>query len=27
VLLGHLARQFGLALEPAAELPDLTDAA
>ena len=27
VLLGHLARQFGLDLEPAAELPDLTDAA
>jgi lipoyl(octanoyl) transferase len=27
VLLGHLACQFGLALEPAAELPDLTDAA
>lgn len=27
VLLGHLARQFGLDLQPAAELPDLTDAA
>jgi len=27
VLLGHLARQFGLDLQPAADLPDLTDAA
>ena len=25
VLLGHLARQFGLDLQPAADLPDLTD--
>lgn len=27
VLLGHLARQFGLDLQPTSELPDLTDAA
>ncbi|MEG2805914.1 lipoyl(octanoyl) transferase LipB [Stenotrophomonas sp.] len=27
VLLGHLARQFGLDLQPTTELPDLTDAA
>ena len=27
VLLGHLARQFGLDLQPATDLPDLTDAA
>ncbi|WP_312239241.1 lipoyl(octanoyl) transferase LipB [Stenotrophomonas sp.] len=27
VLLGHLARQFGLDLQPTLELPDLTDAA
>ncbi len=27
VLLGHLARQFGLDLKPTSELPDLTDAA